>query len=194
MTKLAPKTFNGSFRIALRTMVAALAAFGLFAAPGTIVPVAHAQKSYGVVDVNAIVTSMPEYIAANQKMEAQRKMYTDTIQTMQTQYQTKVETYSKLGDAASPEMKKKETDDLAGLEQQFTKFRDSKFGQDGELAKMQADLMKPITDKLTNLLSSYAKKEHLSMILPKTATIFVDESLDMTAKFQEYLKAQDAKH
>jgi len=180
---------NLTQRIAIRTIAAALAAFGLFAAPA-----AHAQKSYGVVDVNTVVTAMPEYVAANQKIETQRKVYMDTIQTMQTQYQTKVETYSKLGETASPDMKKKETDDLANLEQTFTKFRDSKFGQDGELAKMQADLMKPITDKLQNALASYAKKEKLTMILPKTATVFVDESLDITAKFQDYMKAQDAKH
>ena len=189
MTKLAQKTSKGSSRITVRTIAffAALVAFGFFAGQ------AQAQKSIGVVDVNAVVTAMPEYIAANQKIEGQRKVYMDSITTMQTTYKAKQDAYSKVGESATADYKKKAQDDLDNLQLNFNNFREAKFGQDGELAKMQADLMKPITDKLQNTLASYAKKEHLTMILPKTATVFVDDALDVTTKFQEYLKAQDAK-
>lgn len=170
-------------KLAQRMAIGAIMAFGLS------VGSAHAQK-IGVVDVNAVVTAMPEYIAANQKIEDQRKIYMDTLQTMQTQYQTKVDTYQKLGETASPDFKKKEAADLDSLQTAFNKFRDDKFGQQGELAKMQADLMKPITDKLQNALASYAKKEKLTIILPKTATVYDDPTIDYTAKFQDYLKAQ----
>jgi Skp family chaperone for outer membrane proteins len=180
MTKLAQ-------RFAVSTIAAALAAFGLFAGP------AQAQKAYGVVDVNAVVTSMPEYVAANQKIEAQRKIYMDTITSMQTTYKAKQDAYANVGESATADYKKKAQADLDNLNQQFNTFREAKFGQEGELAKLQAQLMKPITDKLQNTLATYAKKEHLTMILPKTATVYVDESLDLTTKFQTYLTAQDAK-
>ncbi len=164
----------------------AIMAFGLFAGS------AHAQK-IGVVDINAVVTAMPEYTAANNQIEVQRKAYMDTLQTMQTEYQTKVETYQKLGETVSADFKKKETADLDSLQAAFNKFRDDKFGQQGELAQMQANLMKPITDKLQNTLASYAKKEKLTIILPKTATVYDDATIDYTTKFQDYLKAQAAK-
>ena len=153
---------------------------------------AQAQK-IAVVDINTVVAAMPEYQAANSKIEALRKVYTDTLQTMQTQYKTKVDTYSKLGETASADMKKKESDDLASLEQAYTAFQTSKFGQDGELAKMQTDLMKPITDKLKNALDAYRTKEKLSLILPQTAVVSFDPTLDQTAKFQAFLTASDTK-
>jgi outer membrane protein len=182
MTKLAHS-------ITLRTIVcfAALTAFGFFAGP------VQAQKAYGVVDVNAVVTAMPEYIAANQKIEAQRKVYMDSITTMQTSYQAKVDAYSKVGESATPEFKKKSAADLDELQQVFNKFREDKFGQEGELAKLQAQLMKPITDKIQNMLESFRKKEKVSLILPRTAVIALDPELDLTAKFQAYMTAQDAK-
>jgi outer membrane protein len=181
MTKLAQ-------RIAVSTIAAAFAAFGLFAAP------AQAQKGIGIVDVNAIVTAMPEYIAANQKIEAQRKIYMDTITAMQATFKEKQDKYSKAASSATDDYKAKAQADLDNLNQQFNTFREAKFGQEGELAKMQADLMKPITDKIQNTLEAFRKKEHLSLILPRTAVIALDTTeLDQTSKFQDYLKAQDAK-
>jgi outer membrane protein len=178
------KKHNSTMRkLAQRMALAAVMAFGLSTSA------AHAQK-IGVVDINTVVTAMPEYIAANQKIEAQRKIYMDTLQAMQTHYQAAVDTYQKLGETASADFKKKESADLDSQQATFNKFRDDKFGQQGELASMQANLMKPITDKLQNALASFAKKEKLTLILPKTATVYADPAEDATLKFQEYLKAQ----
>jgi outer membrane protein len=173
-------------KLAQRLAVAGLAVLSLFG--GTV----SAQK-VAVVDAVSVVSSMPEYVAANQKLEAQRAIWMDTIKTMQTQYQAKMDAYSKVGETASADYKKKAQEDLAGLEQAFTKFRDLKFGQEGELAQMQAQLLKPITEKVQTALQSYAKKEKIAIIIPKTATVYVDEAMDLTAKFTEYLKAQATK-
>ena len=171
-------------KLAQQMALGAIMAFGLFTGA------AYAQK-IGVVDINIVVQGMPEYTTANNQIEAQKKADMDTIQTMQTEYQTKLDTYQKLGETASPDFKKKEQADLDSLQAVFTKFRDDKFGQTGELAQLQANLMKPITDKLQNALASYARKEKLMVILPKTgATVYADPTIDYTTKFQDYLKAQ----
>jgi outer membrane protein len=180
------RKFAQRMAVSSAILLGAVMAFGLSAGS------AHAQK-IGVVDVNAVVTAMPEYIAANQKVEDQRKIYMDTLQTMQTQYQQKAEAFQKLGETASADFKKRGAAELDSIQSEFNKFRDDKFGQQGDLAQMQANLMKPITDKLQNTLASYAKKEKLTLILPKTATVYSDPAMDYTAKFQDYLKAQASK-
>ncbi len=172
-------------KLAQRIAIAAFAVFGLF---GT----AHAQK-IAVVDINTIVTAMPEYQTANAKLEGLSKAYMDSLTIMRTQYQSKADAYAKVGETASAEFKKKSQEDLSNLQDQFSKFQEAKFGQTGELAQLREQLMKPITDKLQASLQSYAKKEHISVIIPKTATVYVEETLDLTTKFQEYLKAQASK-
>ena len=163
--------------------ITAFMAFALFTQS------AQAQK-IAVIDVNAVGAGMPEYQAATAKIQSLQKAYQDSLQAMKTKYQATMDTYAKLGETASPDMKKKETDDLAAQEDVYTKFNAAKFGQDGEIAQTSANLMKPIQDKLQNALEGFAKKEKYAVILPKTATVFADPSLDQTTKFEDYLKAQ----
>jgi outer membrane protein len=148
---------------------------------------AQAQK-IAVIDVNAVGSQMPEYQAATAKIQSLQKMYQDSMQAMKTKYLATKDTYDKLGSAANSDTKKKEDDDLAAQEAAYAKFNTDKFGQDGEIAQTSANLMKPIQDKLQNTLEAFAKKEHIAVILPKTATVYADPTLDQTTKFEEYLK------
>jgi outer membrane protein len=173
-------------KLAQRTALVAFLALGAFT--GT----ASAQK-VAAVDIKTVLAAMPEAQAADQQIQAASKMWTDSLQNMRTQYQAKQDTYAKLGETASADYKKKEADDLQGLADQFTKFQEAKFGKEGELAQMQTKLLQPIYDKLRASLQAYAKKEKVSVIIDKGAAVYVDESADLTAKFQEYLKAQAAK-
>jgi Skp family chaperone for outer membrane proteins len=166
-----------------RVAFLSLMGLGLFA--GT---AAQAQK-IAVVDLPTVLNSMPEVQAANQRLEAQRQLWIDTLKTMQTQYQAKLDTYSKVGETGTPEFKKKAQDDLAQLQESFQKFQTAKFGQEGELAVMQQQMLKPIYEKLQVTLGTFAKKEKYEAILQKSSTLFTTEALDATAKFQEYLKS-----
>ena len=173
-------------KLAQRTALVAILALGAFT--GT----ASAQK-VAAVDIKAVLAALPEAMAADQQIQATSKIWTDSLQTMRTQYQAKQDTYAKLGETASADYKKKEAEDLQDLADRFSKFQESKFGKEGELAQMQTKLLQPIYDKLRASLQTYAKKEKVSVIIDKGAAVYVDESADLTAKFQEYLKAQAAK-
>lgn len=176
-------------RAASRFALLGLVSLAMIFGAGT---TARAQK-LGVVDVQAVLTGMPEVQAANTKLEAQRQIWLDTLKTMQTQYQAKLDTYSKVGETGTPEFKKKAQEDLAGLQESFTKFQNAKFGQEGELAQMQTQMLKPIYEKVQTKLSAFAKKDKLDVIFQKSSTVFTADAVDVTTKFQDYLKAQAAK-
>src|SRR5438045_6106555 len=125
-----------------RLAVLSLVGLGIFTGSAS-----QAQK-IGIVDLQVVLAAMPEVQAANQKLEAQRQLWIDTLKTMQTQYQAKLDTYSKVGETGTPEFKKKAQDDLAALQESFQKFQNAKFGQEGELAVMQQQMLKPIYEKL----------------------------------------------
>ncbi len=153
---------------------------------------AQAQKEnkIAVVDFNVVVAAMPEYTAATTKIQNLTKAYQDSLQNMVTKYQATKDTYAKLETSASPETKKKAADDLQSIQDAANAFQQAKFGQGGEIDQTRQNLMKPITDKLQNTIDSYAKKEHLSLIIPKGQFMYADPSTDATSKFQDYLKAQ----
>lgn len=173
-----------------RVAFLSLVGLGLFA--GMTPRTANAQK-IGIVDLQVVLAAMPEVQAANQRLEAQRQLWIDTLKTMQTQYQAKLDTYSKVGETGTPEFKKKAQDDLAALQESFQKFQTSKFGQEGELAVMQQQMLKPIYEKLQTVLGAYAKKEKLEAIFQKSSTLYAADAVELTSKFQDYLKAQASK-
>ncbi len=174
-------------KIVRSTAITAIMAIALFTQS------AQAQKGeqkIAVIDIQTVMTGMPEYTNASQKVEALCKTYQDTLAAMKAKYQTTMDTYSKLGETASADMKKKEQDELAGQADAYQKFNNDKFGQTGEIQQMSSNLMKPIQEKLKNSLDAYRKKEHLAYILPLPAVASFDPELDQTVKFTEFLKAQ----
>jgi outer membrane protein len=173
-------------RVAMLSLVAVGLVSGLM-------PRTAAAQKMGIVDLQVVLAGMPEVQAANQKLEAQRQLWIDTLKTMQTQYQAKLDTYSKVGETGTPEFKKKAQDDLASLQESYQKFQTAKFGQEGELAAMQQQMLKPIYEKLQGALGVFAKKEKLEAIFQKSSTLFSTDAVDFTTKFQDYLKAQAGK-
>jgi outer membrane protein len=153
---------------------------------------ANAQK-VAVIDSKVILAAMPEAQAANTRLEAARKIWQDSLQTMETVFQTKADTYQKMGDNVTPDFKKKSQEELQTLQQTAIAYNQAKFGQQGELAQLQAQLVEPIMTKLKNAIDTYGKKEKLTVILDKTATIYVDGASDITSKFQDYLKSTASK-
>lgn len=150
---------------------------------------AQKESKVAVVDVNSVVASMPEYVSANKKVTDLQTQYNDSLKTMETRFQTTQDTYSKLGETASPEAKKREQDDLTAQQTAMRAFYDSKFGQQGEIAQMQQQLTTPILKKVKDALEGFAKKEHYTMIMPTGSLIYFDPTMDVTTKFQDYLKA-----
>ena len=173
-------------KLAQRAALVAILAFGAF------IGTASAQK-VAAVDIKAVLAAMPQAMAADQQIQAASKVWQDSLQMMRTAYQSKQDAYSKVGETGSADFKKKAADDLQALADQFTKFQEAKFGKEGELAQLQAKLLQPIYDKLRSALQAYAKKEKVAVILDKSAAVYVDDSVDLTTKFQEYLKAQASK-
>jgi outer membrane protein len=155
---------------------------------------AQAQKGemkIAMVDVNSVVSSMPEYLDASQKVQSQQKIWQDSLQTMVTKFQVTKDTYAKLESSATADTKKKEADDLQAIQDAAQAFQQQKFNQqNGELMTFQQNLLKPVLEKVQNALDAFRVKEHLSFIIPKGSVVSTDPSLDMTLKFSDFLKSQ----
>ena len=153
---------------------------------------ANAQK-IAVIDTKAVLTALPEAQAANTRLEAAQKSWADSLQMMKSQYEAKVDAYSKVGDLSNADQKKKRDEDLQNMAQAYSQFQNQKFGQQGEYAMMQAQLIQPIMDKVKKALDAYGHKEKYMAIIDKNAAIYSDASIDVTTKFQEFLKTYSAK-
>ena len=148
---------------------------------------AHAQK-IAVLDSREVLSTMPETQTANARIQALQKSWQDSLQLMSTAMQAKADAYKKVLDTMTPERKEAANQELAGMQDQWNKYRDSKFGQDGELAHQQQTILQPIFDKVKYAISAIVKKDKYVLVLDKNSVLNSDGAIDITQKLTDYLK------
>jgi len=164
----------------------ALAVLALLA--GITVSNGFAQK-IAVLDSREVLSSMPESQTASAQVQALQKKWQDSLQLMQTQLQAKADAYKKILDQMTQEKKDAVNQELAQGQDALIRYRDEKFGQDGELTKQQGIILQPIFDKVNAALSALVKKEKYTIVFDKKAVLNSDGAIDITQKLIDALKA-----
>ncbi len=164
-------------------------ALSVFAAVMMLLSSADAQaQKIAIIDSRQVLEAYPEYVAAVQKIQTIQKVWEDSLQMMSTVFKTKYETYQSMVEQMTPEKKKAVEAELSALQESATKFQTTKFGQQGELAQQQAAIGGPLFEKVRTLVGTYAKKEKFTLVLDKSAAIYVDGAADVTDKVVTYIK------
>lgn len=142
----------------------------------------------GVVDSQKIVAQLPEAKEAQEKLQEAGKKYRDTIETIQKDYIQALESYDKQKAMMSADAKTKEEDRLKSIQERYQRYRDEKFGNQGELAAIQEELLAPIRKRVQNAIKEVAKAERLAAVMETPAFVYYDEELDITFRVLDKLK------
>ncbi|HET9137700.1 MAG TPA: OmpH family outer membrane protein [Candidatus Kapabacteria bacterium] len=156
---------------------------------------AFAQK-IGWVDGNDVMSTYSEYIKVQDKLKAQGKVWSDSLQMMQKAAQDKADNYRKILSTMSDDAKQKASAELDQLGQQIQQYQVTKFSQtEGEYAKLTVDLMKPVQEKVHAAIVAVAKKKKLDLILDKGSLVYPQTTaelngnlVDVTADVKAALK------
>jgi len=124
-----------------------------------------AQVKVAHVDLQALMTSMPDMKTAQDQMKKIQETYDKDFKTMASEYQTKLQKYEQeattAGDALN-ETRSKEMQDMGA--------RIQKFQQDAqkELGQKEMDLIKPIMEKAQAAIKKVAKAKGITYVLDAT--------------------------
>ena len=80
---------------------------------------------------------------------------------------------------------------LVQLENQIAQYREKKFGTNGELFQKQDELMKPLQNKIFNVLKEIAEKENYDFVFDRSGDIMIlyaKEQYDLTQTVLDQLK------
>lgn len=146
----------------------------------------------GYVDSQKIFEGLPEAQEAQKVLDAQLAVWQDSLETMSRNFQTEVETYQ-AQQGMMAEAKKEETlQRLTRMEQEIREYRNTKFGQTGEAARMRQSVLGPLQDKVLKAIQAVAKEEGLSFVFDKieeaTIVLYAQEKHDYTFKVLDMLK------
>lgn len=134
---------------------------------------AHAQK-IGVVDGNKVLTDYTDAKKANTMLQDKGKMWQDSIKLMQDALQTKAEGFRKTYETMTKEAQQKAQTEVNQMQDEIQKYQNAKFDPNaGELSQMRTSLLKPILEKIKDVIATVAKKKEIDLVIDsQPASIF----------------------
>lgn len=139
-----------------------------------------AQSKVGTVNVNEILSKLPELTTVNTAVASYNSELEKTLNEKVTIYKTKLAAYKTNAATYSDVMKKTMGEELYGLENDIKKFQ-----QNGsQLTQIkQDDLLRPLYKKISDMIAVVAKEQKYTQILTVDGNEFAyaDEKFDITA-------------
>ena len=131
----------------------------------------YSQQKYAFVDTEYILENIPEYAAAQDKLDALsiewQKEIEGKFKEVDSLYK-KFETESVL---LPDDIKKKKEADIVEKEKQAKALQKQRFGKDGDLYKKRQELIKPIQDKVYNAVEEIATEGGYGIIFDKSGSL-----------------------
>jgi len=138
-----------------------------------------AQSKVGTVNVNEILTNLPEIVTIEKTVATYNNELEKTLNEKITIYKTKLENYKKNASTYSDIMKKTMGEELYNLENDIKKFQ-----QNGiQLTQLRKDnLLRPLYKKISDMIAVIAKEQNYTQILTVDGNEFAyaDEKFDIT--------------
>ena len=145
-------------------------------------------QRYAVIDTKYILNKMPEYQNAEKKLQQVSDEWQKEIDDKQALLDQMYKDYDAEQFMLSDELKKKREDELYNKEKEIRDLQKKRFGYQGDLFQEREELIKPIQDKVYNVIQKMAVANGYDFVLDKSegiTVIFADPKLD---KSDEVLK------
>jgi outer membrane protein len=140
----------------------------------------NAQR-YAVIDTKYILDKLPEYKAAQQKLDEFSKQWQQEIDQKSAELDKMYKEYDAEQVMLSDDLKKKREDELFNADKALKDLQRKRFGYEGDVFKKRQELIKPIQDRVYNAVQKLAVSKLYDFILDKSegiTVIFADPKLD----------------
>ncbi|MCF8241170.1 MAG: OmpH family outer membrane protein [Melioribacteraceae bacterium] len=145
----------------------------------------------GYVDSDAIMKKLPDAQDAQKKLDAQIQEWQEELNKLEKDWKDKYDDYEKRKLIMSNQKRADVEKELVELEEGIEKFRQTKFGVNGELFKKQEELMKPVQNKIFTAIQDVAEEEELDFVFDRSGDIiflYAKEEYDITNLVLEKLE------
>ncbi len=150
-----------------------------------------AQQKYGYIYSEKVFKSIPEYNNAIAQLEESAKQASEKGEEMIEEVKQEYSNYLRYRDNMSQSQRRTTEQALIAKEKAATGYEDKFFGEDGEMSKIQKQLMDPIEARVVEAVNAIAQEGGYDMIFDLSnvrATIYQSPKLDLTNMVIERLK------
>ncbi len=151
------------------------------------------QLNIGYVDSDAIMDKLPDAQDARQKLDQMIQEWQTELTKLENDWKQKYDEYDKRKLIMTDQTRSEMEQQLVQLEQKISKYREEKFGTNGELFQKQEELMKPVQNRVFSAIEEIAKDEDFDFVFDRSGDImllFAKEKYDITAQVLDKLKLE----
>ena len=147
--------------------------------------VATAQQKIAVVNSQELIAAMPDMKVAQDRLQELDKKYTAEMQTMNDEYQKKLELYMKDKGGLSEALLKSREQELADLQ---SRIQRSYQAMQQDMEKKQGTLMAPIQQKIVEAIKKVGDAGGYTYVMESTMMLYSGSSaVDITAQVKKQL-------
>ncbi|TBX69487.1 OmpH family outer membrane protein [Flavobacterium silvisoli] len=143
----------------------------------------NAQAKTAHVDVNELISKMPAMLDAQKQLEKLSATYDAEYKTMAEEYQNKIKKYDQEASTVTDAVNQTRQTEVQDLVKRITDYRDN---AQKELQKKEADLVKPLMDKIKASIAKVGKAKGYQYVL-NVADLLLADGPDLTADVKKDL-------
>lgn len=140
-------------------------------------------QQFALIDMEYILKNIPEYKTKSEALGKQAEVWQKEVEVIQTQAQELYKKYQSEIAKLSPEMRSKSEEAIVKKEQEAQDVKRKYFGTDGEMAKQQQALLKPIQDKIYEAVKEISEEDDIQLVIDRASAmsiIFASPAIDMS--------------
>lgn len=152
---------------------------------------AQTAQKIGYVDSQVMLSTLPEAIKAQGELDKIAKAWYAHADTLTADLQSEYADYQKNQNKLSADKLKDAQQSIVTKEQELNAYKQTKFGQNGDLYKKQEELFAPVKEKIMTGIQEIAKEESMNFVFDKSGDIlllYADSAFDITYKVLDRLK------
>ncbi len=149
-------------------------------------PLSIFAQKFGIVDIEPVLTGMPEYTAVQTQMEAASSKYQTEYEKLKEEMNKKFTELQALDqDATTPQsIKERRYQEIQDLDNKIQQFANT---AQQDLARQQQQLMAPVEQKLQDAIKSVGQEGNFTFIFQKGIALYdgstvIDVTNDVKAK------------
>ncbi|MCD9853993.1 OmpH family outer membrane protein [Epilithonimonas sp. JDS] len=142
----------------------------------------YSQK-IGVVDTNYVLSKLPQYKEAENRLNTQVTQWQSDLQRLQAEYERKREAFENEKVLLVGDQLKLREKEVVDMETSIRNTIGARFGTNGEVNQLRSNLTKPFQDQIWNAIKTVSTKNNLGIVLDKSnniSVIFLDKKYDYT--------------
>lgn len=149
----------------------------------------QAQK-VGIVDTEYILSQMPQYVDADNRLKAQIATWEQELVSMQSEYERKKTAFESEKVLLIGDQLKLREKEVLDLERNIRSTQSLRFGTNGEIEKLRTSMVAPFQDQIYTAIKTVRDKNGLGIIIDKsdkTSVIMMEKRYDYSDKVLDVL-------